>query len=173
MKKLLYHSQLITPVMGIKWPCIFRKVCFDILKSIGFGDLIRLFSSLRQSDSVYLTWFVWHLLRRLFKVQAVKRWSVKTCYGFGPISSSISTGFQSKSTSLKAGIHMWVQAVQYNLFSSGVFLPYFTMLILSVSLLELGSKSTSFSLGFCVCRPKQYDTICWELTFISGLCAFF
>ena len=34
--------------------CIFGNKCFDMLKSIGFGDLERLFSSSRQSDRVYL-----------------------------------------------------------------------------------------------------------------------
>ena len=40
--------------MGISWPCILGKECFDMLKSIGFGDLVRLFSSSRWSDRVYL-----------------------------------------------------------------------------------------------------------------------
>ena len=78
----------------------------------------------------------------------------------------------SKSTSLSAGIYMWVQAVRFDLFSSAVFLPYFSMLILSLTLLGLGSKSTSLSPGFCVHRPRQYDTICWELNLISGFFAF-
>ena len=47
------------------------------------------------------------------------------------------------------------------------------MLILSLPLLGLGSKSTSLSPGFCVHRPRQYDTICWELNLISGFFAFF
>ena len=68
---------------------------------------------------------------------------------------------------------MWVQAVWYDVFSFAVFLPYFSMLILSLPLLGLGSKSTSLSPGFCVCRPRQYDTICWELNLISGFFAFF
>ena len=68
---------------------------------------------------------------------------------------------------------MWVQAVRYDLFSSSVFLPYFSILILSLPLLGLGSKSTSLSPGFCVRRPRQYDTICWELNLISGFFAFF
>ena len=38
-----------------------------------------------------------------------------------------------------------------------------SLLILSLPVLGLGSKSTSLSLGFCVCRPRQYDTISWEL----------
>ena len=60
-----------------------------------------------------------------------------------------------------------------DLFSSAVFLTYFSMLILSLPLLRLRSKSTSLSPGFCVCRPKQFDTICWELNLISGFFAFF
>ena len=79
----------------------------------------------------------------------------------------------SKSTSLGAGIQMWVQAVQYNLFSSGVFFPYFSLLILSLPLLGLGSKSISLSPGFCVHTPRQYNTICWKLNLISRLFAFF
>ena len=46
------------------------------------------------------------------------------------------------------------------------------MLILSLPLLGLGSKSTSLSPGFCVRRPRQYDTICWELNLISGFFVF-
>ena len=47
------------------------------------------------------------------------------------------------------------------------------MLILSLLLLGLGSKSTSLSTGFCVPRPRQYDAIGWELNLISGFFAFF
>ena len=36
------------------FPCIFGKKCFDMLKSIGFRDFLRVFSSLRRSDRVYL-----------------------------------------------------------------------------------------------------------------------
>ena len=32
-------TPLVTPVMGISSPCILGKKCFDMLKSIGFGDL--------------------------------------------------------------------------------------------------------------------------------------
>ena len=40
-------TPLINPVMGISCPGSFGEDCFDMLKSIGFGDLVRLFSSLR------------------------------------------------------------------------------------------------------------------------------
>ena len=43
---LVVATQLTTPVMGISYPVSFRKDCFDMLSSIGFGDLVRLFSSL-------------------------------------------------------------------------------------------------------------------------------
>ena len=49
-----------------------------------------------------------------------------------------------------------------------VFLPCFHMLILSLHLLGLDSKSTTLSPEFCICRPRQYDTICWRLDLISG-----
>ena len=68
---------------------------------------------------------------------------------------------------------MCVQAVRYDLFSSAVFLPHFSMLILSVPLLGLASRSLFLSPGFCVSRSKQYDTVCWELSFISGFFSFF
>ena len=79
----------------------------------------------------------------------------------------------SKSTSLNAGIHMWVQAVLYDLLSSGRFLLCFSTLILSLPLLGLGSKPTSLSPGFCVRRPRQYDSIYWQLNLISGFFTFF
>ena len=72
----------------------------------------------------------------------------------------------SKSTTLSAGIHMWVQAF-------AVFLPYFSMLNLSLPFLGLSSKCTSLSPQFSVCRPSQYDTICWELNPISRFFVFF
>ena len=77
----------------------------------------------------------------------------------------------SKSTSLSAGIHVWVEAGQYNLFSSGVFLPYFSMLILLLPLLGLGSKSTSLSPGFC--DIGQGSTIRFVGSWISFLGYFF
>ena len=78
-----------------------------------------------------------------------------------------------KSTSVSAGIHLWVQVVQYKLFSSMVFLPYFSMLTLSLPLFRPSSKSTSVSPGFCVSSPRQYDAISWELNLISWFFAFF
>ena len=42
--------------------------CFDMLKSIEFGDLVRLFESSRRSDRIYLGWFVRDLVGRLFKM---------------------------------------------------------------------------------------------------------
>ena len=47
-------TPLITPVIGISWHCIFGKVCFHILKSIGFEDLTRLFSSSSRFDRLEL-----------------------------------------------------------------------------------------------------------------------
>ena len=86
-------TPLITPVMGISWPCILGKECFDMLKSIGFGGLIKLFPSSRRSDRVCLGWCVWDLVWRLFTMQASRR-SVKAHYSFGSIGSSLSTSFQ-------------------------------------------------------------------------------
>ena len=73
---IIVTTQLITPVMGISWPCILGKECFDMLKCIGFGDLVRLFSRVSQSDRVYLGWYVWDLVWRLFTMEASWR-SVK------------------------------------------------------------------------------------------------
>ena len=47
-------TPLITPVMDMSSLSSIGKDCFDMLKSIGFGDLVRLFASLRRSDRVYL-----------------------------------------------------------------------------------------------------------------------
>ena len=68
---------------------------------------------------------------------------------------------------------MWVQSVRYNLFFFAVFLPCFSMLILSLRLYGLLSKSSSLSPGFHVHRPMQADSICWELNLISGFFGFF
>ena len=48
-----------------------------------------------------------------------------------------------------------------------VFLFGLSLLILSLPLLGLGSKSTSLSLEFYVRRPRQNNTICWEFDLFS------
>ena len=73
---------------------------------MGFGGLVRLFSSSRQSDRDYLGWFVWDLVGKLFKMQG-SRQPVKAYQGFGPIVHLLAQG--SKFTPLSAGIHIWVQ----------------------------------------------------------------
>ena len=164
---------IITPVMSISCPASLRKIYFDMLKSTGFGDLVRHFSSSRQSNRVYLGWFVWYLVGRLFKLQALRQ-SRKTR---ASVLLALLLALGCKCTSLSAGIHTWVQAVQYLFFLLGSFFlisaclcsfPYF----LSLPVLGLGSKSSSLSPEFCVQRPSKYDKICWELNPIFGFFAF-
>ena len=93
---------LIIPVMGISWPCILEKECFDMVRNIGYWDFVRVFSSSRRYDRVYLGWFIFNLVCRLFMREAL-RWSEKAHYRFGSIGSCLSTGFQ-------------VQCVQYVFF---------------------------------------------------------
>ena len=95
------------------------------------------------------------------------RGSVKVRFRFGSIRSSLSTALE---VYLSKCLDPYVSAIR---FFSAVFLSYFNMLILSLPIIGLGSKSTFLSPGFCVRRPKQYDTICWELNLISGFFAFF
>ena len=47
------------------------------------------------------------------------------------------------------------------------------MLILTIPLLGLCSKSTCLSPWFSICSPRQYSTIRWQLNLISGFFAFF
>ena len=47
-------TPLITSVMEMSCPGSVGKESFDMLKSIGFRDLVRLFASLRRSNRVYL-----------------------------------------------------------------------------------------------------------------------
>ena len=47
------------------------------------------------------------------------------------------------------------------------------MLILTIPLVGLCSKSTCLSPWFSICSPRQYGTICWQLNLISGFFAFF
>ena len=154
---------IITPAMGISCPASLWKIYFDMLKSTGFGDLVRHFSSSRQSNRVYLGWFVWYVVGRLFKLQALRQ-SRKTR---ASVLLTLLLALGCKCTSLSARIHTWVQAVQYLFFLLGSFFlilawvcsfPYF----LSLPVLALGSKSSSLSPGFCVRRPSKYDKICWE-----------
>ena len=78
----------------------------------------------------------------------------------------------SRSTSLSAGIHVWIQAVWYDFLYFWVFLPSFCTLIFSLPLLRLGCKSTSLSSGFCVHQPRHCNMICWKLDLISGFFVF-
>ena len=114
--------------MGISYPGNFGKDCFDMLKTIGFRDLVRLFSSSWQFDKVYyLGWFVLDLVGRLFRMQAWmwSYWFLSKCCN--PYVSPGST-------------------IQVALF--WVFLPCFCMLILSLPFLGLGSKSSCLGPGF-------------------------
>ena len=77
----------------------------------------------------------------------------------------------SKSTSLSAGIHMWVQVLRYVFFLQ-FFLAYSSMFILSLPIIDLGSNATSLRPGFCVRRPRQQDTIFCEWNLISWFFAF-
>ena len=62
---------------------------------------------------------------------------------------------------------MGVHAVRYDLFSVVVLFHCLNIFILPLPLLGLGSKSTSLSLGFCVSRPWEHDTIClWLIIFL-------
>ena len=145
------------------------KYCFDMLKSIGFGDCIRLFSRTKQSDTIYLGWFLWYLVGRLFRMKAARQ-SVEAHWGAGPIGSSLSTRFQDYHSKC------WDQYVSPRctiwLVFFWVFLPCCCMLIMLLPLLKMDLKSTSLSPGFCVCRQRQYNTICWMLDLISGFFAF-
>ena len=67
--------------------------------------------------------------------------------------------------------HMLVYRL-YDFFSSWVYLPFSSMLILSLLPLALDLQCTFFNFGFCVCRPRQFDTIGWELVFLWILCLF-
>ena len=87
------------------------------------------------------------------------------------IGFSLSTGFQVYLSKCRNSGESRLY-VRHDLFSFVVFLPYFSMLILSLPLLGMGSKSTSLP-GFCVHRSRQYDTILWELNLISWFFTFF
>ena len=50
-------TPLIMPVMDMSCPGSVGKDCFNMLKSMGFGDLVRLAVSLRRSDRG-LTWLI-------------------------------------------------------------------------------------------------------------------
>ena len=68
---------------------------------------------------------------------------------------------------------MWGQVVWYNLFSVVFFVLGCSLLILSLPLLKLGSKSTCLCSGFCVRRPRQYSVISWEFDIFWGFFCFF
>ena len=127
---------------------------------MAFGNLVRLFSSSRRSDTVCLGSFVGDLVGKSLKMEAWRQ-LVKAHYDSGPISSSRSTGFQVYLSNCWDPYVSPGCMIQLAFF--WVFLPCLSMLTLSLPHLGLSSKPTSFSRGFCVPRPKQYVTICWKL----------
>ena len=68
-------TPLKTLVMGISWWQFWERL-FWYDEEHRVEDLVRLSSSSRRSDGVYLGWFVWDLVWRLFRMQASRR-SVK------------------------------------------------------------------------------------------------
>ena len=86
------------------------------------------------------------------------------------LGSSLRTKFQVYLFYEEAGAKCWYRL--YDLFSWWVLLPFFSMLILSLPPLAIDVKCTFFDSGFCVCRPTQFDNICWELIFFWILCLF-
>ena len=54
--------------MNMSCPGSVGKDCFDMLKSIGFWDLVGLLPSSRRSDRVYLGSFARDLVGELFKI---------------------------------------------------------------------------------------------------------
>ena len=141
---------VITPVMGISWSFILLRECFDMLTSIGFGDFIRVFWSSRRYDRVYLGRFIFALVLTLFTMQDLRR-LLNALYSFGPIGPSLITGFQ---VYLSKCWGSYVSPSCTICFSIVLF-PYFSMLMLSLSIKVMAPKSTSFSPGFCVRRPRE------------------
>ena len=103
-------------------------------------------------------------------MQASKR-SVKAQQGSGSIGSSLS-----------AGLEVYLSKCRDPYVSPGctislaffrVFLSCFKILILSLPVLGLGSKSNSLSLGSSERRPSQYFRICWKSDLISQFFVFF
>ena len=86
-------TPLIIQLIGISWFFMCWRDCFHMLKSLGLGDMVRLFSNFRPSNKVYLGWLVWDLVERLFKMQA-SRQSVKPYSRSGCIGPSLNTAFQ-------------------------------------------------------------------------------
>ena len=82
-------------------------------------------------------------------MQALRR-SGKAQFRFGFIGFSLSSGFQ---VFLSKCWHLYVTE-SCTMFFSVVFLPYLRMLILSLPILVLRSKSSSLSSDFRVCRPR-------------------
>ena len=96
-------TSLVTPILSIGWLGSFGEICFtNFLKSTWIGNLVRLFSSSRQSDRADLHWAEWNLVGRLFQMQALIQ-SIKAHLGPGPIGCSL-RALVFKSTYLSAGL---------------------------------------------------------------------
>ena len=140
-----------------------------MLSTIGDGDFVRLFSSSRWYDRVDPGWLILDLVRRMFTMQA-SRGSVKVRFRFGSIPSSLSTALE---VYLSKYLYPYVCVICMICFFSAVFLSYFSMLILSLPIIGLGSKSTFLSPGFCVSRTKQQEAIFMKWNLICWFFAFF
>ena len=133
---------IITPVMSISCPASLRKIYFDMLKSTGFGDLVRHFSSSRQSNRVYLGWFVWYLVGRLFKLQALRQ--SRKARASVLLALLLALGCMCTSN---CGDPYVSPGCTIFFFSSGVFLPYFSMFMF----ISLFLVTVCLRAGFQVC----------------------
>ena len=161
-------TPLVTPVMGIRWPCIFGKKCFDIVSIFRFPkSFFQVWDDLIESILVDLC-EIWLGDSLWCKLQGDQWRLTRASVLLAPL-----LALDWKTTSLSYGIHMWVKAVGHDVFSSMVFLLYFSLLILWLPLLGVSSKSTCLSCGFCVHSPRQCNTISWKLNLIFPFFCFF
>ena len=91
----------------------------------------------------------------------------KGLLGLWPIGSSLSTGFQVYLFKCWDPCMSPGRMIRLAFFL--VFLISFCMLIFSLPVLGWGSQPISLSPGFCVCKPRQKEMICWSLDLLSFL----
>ena len=148
----VWRPHFITPVTSNDWIGSFWKDDFDMLKSIEFGNVVNPLLSSRGFDRVCQGWFLEDFVEELFQSQA-SRQSVEAHLGFASIASSLSTRFQVYLSKC------WILVSESRLKDTTCFLLFFllglNLLIFSLPLLWLRSKSTCLSPGLCIHRPRQ------------------
>ena len=138
-----------------------------MVSSIGHQDFLRICSSFRRYDGVYIGWFILDFVWRIFMMEASKL-SIEVTRAL--ILLALPLALCSKSTSVSSGIHMWVKSVHCVFFCS--FSGLFQHFDLVTTYLKAGLGSKSLSIGLCFVDQGCTIQFFWDWNLTSWFFVF-